>query len=551
MSSRLPRIAVIEPSGGRREIDISPLPFRIGRQAENDLPLHDSRISRSQAQIVSSGDGGFLVEDMGSRHGTFVNGQKVMRQELRQHDTIDFGVPDSFHLIFLGQQATLEELLVRADTPGPGSAGPRELYHLGVLLEVARTLGSGLSLEEVLATVLDASIKVTHTERGILLLANPDKSLTPTVARSAQRGTLPLATLQISSSVLKRVASTRRELIVSDDGDAPPSDPQASMARLELHTVIAIPVDKLPVIEAGDATISTRQGELLGILYLDSHKPSSAFTELDREVLRNLAREAANVIENARLFASSRAKARLDHEIEIASQIQRQLSPASFPRLPHLEFAGSTLACLSVGGDCFNVTELGNGRVGFFVGDVSGKGISAALLATLLQGVLDTIGELDLPLEQAATRVNRYLCKRSSDERYATLFMGVLAPTGELDFVNCGHVPPMVRRASGEVVPLTDGNVPVGMFAEAQYARAAAQLGPGDFLVVYSDGVSEAANTRSEMFGEDKLADLLHDFKGSKVEELADAIQQAIRSFASGAVQSDDITILVAQYRGQ
>ena len=141
------------------------------------------------------------------------------------------------------------------------------------------------------------------------------------------------------------------------------------------------------MIEALDATISARQSELLGILYLDSRAPSSAFSALDREVVRTLAREAATVVENARLFAASRAKARLDHEIEIASQIQQKLLPKALPNLPNVAVAGSTIACYSVGGDCFDVIELDGGRHGFFVGDISGKGIPAALLATLLQGV--------------------------------------------------------------------------------------------------------------------------------------------------------------------
>lgn len=550
MSARPPRLAVTEPSGTQREVEISPMPFRIGRQADNELPVRDSRISRRQAQIFAEPSGAILLEDLGSRHGTFVNGQKVLRQELHPQDSIDFGIPNSYKLVFLGQESKLDELLERAGAPEPQHTGSRELYHLGLLLDVARSLGSGLSLEDVLATVVDAAIQVTGTERGLLLLTGADGSLNPAVARNAQRGTLPPSQMQISQSVLKRVASTRRELIVRDTEEDPRIQQQASFARLELHTVVAIPVDKLPTIQSGDATISTRRSELLGVLYLDSHQPSSAFSEMDRAVLGNLAREAATVIENARLFADARAKARLDHEIEIASQIQRQLSPTTFPRLDYVSVTASTLACFSVGGDCLNVMELEGGRLGFFIADVSGKGISAALLATLLQGVLDTTIAMNLPLEEAAQRVNRYLCKRSSEERYATLFHGVLGMDGEFQFVNCGHVPPMIRRSSGAVEDLTEGNMPVGMFSEAEFACSRARLEPGDFLVVYTDGVSEAANAKAEFYGEDRLRDVLRGFEGESVEELAQSIQRSLSSFISGAAQSDDVTLLVARYRG-
>ncbi len=547
---RSARLVVIEPNGTRREVAINASPFRIGRQAGNELTLRDSRISRQQAQILAT-DGVMVLEDMGSRHGTFVNGERVLRHELKAKDKIDFGMADSYKLVYTGEGATIEELVERVEAPAPTQAGSRELYHLGVLLEVARTLGTGLSLEDVLTAVVDAAIQVTRTERGVLLLANAAGGLQMAVARDAQRGTLRPDQLQVSQSVVKRVAESRRELIVSDMGtDTGGMGQQESVARLELHTVVAIPVDKLPVIKTLDATISTHQGELLGVLYLDSHVPSSAFSEIDREVLRTLAREAATVIENARLFADARAKARLDHEIEIASQIQRTLLPKTLPNLPDVAVAGSTLSCHSVGGDCFDVIELGGGRHGFFVGDVSGKGISAALLATLLQGVFFTTAAMDISLPGVFSRVNQYLCERSGEDRYATVFYGILDKMGRFEYVNAGHVPPLLRRKSGALEGLGSANFPVGMFVEAEYQSARVNLEPGDFLVIYTDGVSEACNVQNELFEEGRLRQILESFSGQTVEELAEAMRDGVRAFTQGAPQSDDITVLVIQYKG-
>jgi phosphoserine phosphatase RsbU/P len=549
---RAPRLVVIEPNGVRREMALTSSPFRIGRQAGNELTLRDSRISRQQAQILSE-NGSWILEDLGSRHGTFVNGEKVLRHELQPKDKIDFGMSDSYRLVFIGEGATIEELVERVEAPAPTQAGSRELYHLGVLLEVARTLGTGLSLEDVLTAVVDAAIQVTRTERGVLLTAGaPGEELQMVVARDAQRSTLRPDQLRVSQSVVKRVATTRRELIVSDTGDDAGGMSQTeSVARLELHTVVAIPIDKLPVIETLDATISTRQGELLGVLYLDSHAPSSAFSELDREVLRTLAREAATVIENARLFAAARAKDKLDHEIEIASGIQRTLLPKSLPDLPELAVSGSTLSCHSVGGDCFDVISLGGGRFGFFVGDVSGKGISAALLATLLQGVFFTTAAMDISLPGVFSRVNQYLCERSGEDRYATVFYGVLDKQGRFEYVNAGHVPPLLRRKSGQLEGLGSANFPVGMFSEAEYQSSRIQLEAGDYLVIYTDGVSEAQNTRSELFEEARLRHIMEDFSGQSVQEMGDVIREGMRAFTEGAAQSDDITILVVQYKGK
>jgi len=545
---RPPRLVVIEPNGTRREIQISTFPFRIGRQAGNELTLRDSRISRQQAQFIAD-NGSIVLEDMGSRHGTFVNGEKILRCELKAKDKIDFGMSDSYKLLYLGAGATIEELMERVEAPAPQS-GSRELYHLGVLLEVARTLGTGLSLEDVLTAVVDASIQLTRTERGVLLLANPAGELQMIVARDAEHGTLRPDQLQVSQSVVKRVANSRRELIVTDTGAETGMNAQESVARLELHTIVAIPIDKLPVIETLDATISTRQGELLGVLYMDSHASSSAFTELDREVLRTLAREAATVVENARLFAAARAKARLDHEIEIASGIQRQLLPKTLPNLPDVAVAGSTLACHSVGGDCFDVITLSGNRHGFFVGDVAGKGVSAALLATLLQGVFFTTAAMDISLPGVFSRVNQYLCERSGEDRYATVFYGILDKMGRFEYVNAGHVPPLVRRRNGALEALGSANFPVGMFAEAEYQSARVNLEPGDFLVIYSDGVSEACNINNELFEETRLRGILEAFDGENVEQLTEAIRIGVKAFTQGAPQSDDITILAIQYKG-
>jgi phosphoserine phosphatase RsbU/P len=544
------RLMVIDPSGTEREVPIAPLPFRIGRQADNELTLRDSRISRQQARIIAENDA-LVLEDMGSRHGTFVNGEKLLRRPLQPNDKIEFGLADSYRLVYLGEGARLEELVERVEAPAPAEAGSRELYHLGVLLDVARALGTGLSLEDILTVVVDAAVQVTRTERGVLLLADASGELQTAVARDAHRSTLHPEDLQVSRSVVKRVSSSRRELIVSDAGqDTPSINPQESMARLALRTIVAIPVTKLPVIETVEATIASPQGELLGVLYLDSRAPVSAFSAMDREVLRTLAREAATVVENAKLFAASREKARLDHEIAIASEIQQRLLPKSLPNLPEVAAAGSTLACYSVGGDCFDVIELGSGRRGFFVGDVSGKGISAALLATLLQGVFFTTASMDLPVAEVFSRVNQYLCDRTLDSRYATVFYGLLDADGALEYLNAGHVPPLIRRRSGTLEALAPGNLPVGLFPEAEYQSARVTLAPGDCLVIYTDGVSEAVNRRQEMFEETRLRRIVQDFQGQAVEELARAIREGVKAFTEGAAQSDDITVFVVQYKG-
>jgi len=546
-----PRLVVIDPNGSRRDVAITIFPFRIGRQAGNELTLRDSRVSRQQAQITDV-SGTMVLEDVGSSHGTFVNGEKILRHELKASDQIDFGVPDSYRVVYVGEGATIDELVERIEAPAPTEAGARELHHLSVLLDVARSLSSGLSLEDILASVVDAAIAITRTERGVLLLANPAGQMETAVARNGQRGTLRPEDMQVSQGVLRRVQASRRELVVGDamDAEGGRAGHGESITRLDLHTVVAIPIDKKPVIEAVDVTVAARQSELLGILYLDSRAPSSTFSALDREVVRSLAHEAATLIDNARLFAAARVKARLDHDIEIASKIQQGLLPKELPNLPDVAVSGSTLACYSVGGDCFDVIDLDGGRHGFFVGDISGKGIPAALLATLLQGIFFTTASMDIPLTSVFSRVNRYLAERAGGDRYATVFYGVLDKSGAFEYVNAGHVPPLIKRKSGAIERLDLASFPVGMFPEAEYESAAVKLEKGDFLVIYTDGVSEAVNVKTEMFEEERLQHLLESFQGQTVEQLAETIREGVKTFTQGAPQSDDITILVVQYKG-
>jgi serine phosphatase RsbU (regulator of sigma subunit) len=556
------KLVLIEPSGARREVPLQPMPFTIGRQNGNELTLRDVRISRQHTRIHFK-EGKYLVEDLGSKHGTFVNGEKIFGlKELHPKDTIDFGTADSFRLVFAGDDTSIDNLLQRVDAAPPPQSTSRELYHLGVMLEIVRVLHTSMSLEDVLTSVVDAAIQVTKTERGVLLLRKNllagtevagENELEPTVARHANGGTLDPRELQISTSILRQVMRSRHELIVSDLGgemDKLTGGQQASVARLQLHTVVAIPLEKLPLVGSSDTTVYGRPTEMLGVLYLDSRAPGSAFSELDREVLRSLALEAATVIENARLFSAARAQERFEHEMAIAQQIQQQLLPRKFPASKEYSVTGSNIACESVGGDYYDVVELSGGRCGFVVADVSGKGIPAALLASMLQGVFSATAGMDISLNALGARINKYLCERTGDDRYVTLFYGVLDSGGRLEYINAGHVSPLVRTTLGQIYTLASDNFPLGMFDFAEYHAGRAQLQPGDYLVIYTDGFSEAHNLKHEMFGESGLRDILQNFAGQTAEELSQAIHEGVRKFTGGASQADDMTLVVVHYRG-
>ena len=428
------------------------------------------------------------------------------------------------------------------------SVGSRDPHPLAVL-DAARTFGKDVAFEDAMTAIVDAAIEITHAQQGAMLLAKASGDFEVTAVRDAQRVSLPRDQANISSGVVKRVMDSRSELIVDEtDEDSSMARP-ACTARLESRSVVAIPVKKPPRVKAFGSIKPQRRRGLLGVLYLNIRWP---FFGLDRKALRRLTRQAAVAVENAWLFATAREKARLDREVEITGQVQRRLHPAQFPRLPELEITGFAAECHAVGGDCFDVVELPGGRHGLFVGDVAGKGIPASLLASLLQGVIGTIGAMDLPPEEVISRVNQYLCERSAEDRYATLVYGVLDSAGRFDYVNAGQVPALIRRCSGKVEALESSNFPVGMFSDAKYTRGTAQIEPGDFLVIYTDGIPEARNRRGEFFKEaGGLRQLLRNFTGQTVDGLAEAVRSGVQAFTEGVPKSDDISVLAVHYRGR
>lgn len=547
-SQQAPKLLLIEPSGARREVVIQKTPFTIGRDFANDLLLRDNRISRRHATIRAE-NGHFLIEDCGSKHGTYVNGVRVEQSELHNNDRIEFGLANSYALIFASDELTIGELLRRVELP-LAEATSRELRCLNLLLEVGRAMQGGLSLAEILTVVVDAAVEVTHAERGFLLLRDAQGQMEFAVARDNTKRTLEPSRLQLSRSSIDQAVRTRREVIVTDSAADEQLRAQQSIVGLELRTILCIPLEKVAALTSTETTTVGPAAEVLGVLYMDSRITIHDFTDIDREILRSLAGEATTVIENARLFQAAREKEKLDHELAIAREIQQALLPKEFRKRACCSVAGTNVPCQTVGGDYFDVVSLEGNRTGFVIADVSGKGISAALLTSMLQGAFAAFTAVDEPLDVVTNRVNEYLCERSTSDKFATLFYGVLEPEGEFRYVNAGHLPPLVRRASDEVERLTSDNIPLGLFHDAKCQLNSIRLKRGDAVVLYTDGFTEAENALGEMFGEERLLQAVLEAPRDDLEVMKEAICEQVRQFTAGAPQADDMTLLVVRYEG-
>jgi len=546
-------LVVVDPHGHRTRVSIEPLPFRIGRQPENELILRDSRVSRTHARILWE-DARYVLEDCGSRHGTYVNGKRISREELHGSDRIDFGAQDSYHLIFLLNGSELKKLMeqMAASEKAPSALGTGGgLAKLRAILDLARTLQSSFSVDDVLTSVVDTGLAITGAERGFLLLRAGD-GLQTRVARHRQGRHLLESDLRVPREVIHRALRRRRELLFMnfDPASADETRPQNSIADLELRSAICVPLVRIRTGQGDATSVLTAGSETVGVLYMDSRLSAADMAGGNRELLQTLAIEASTVLENARLLEEERAKHQMEEELKLARAIQQSLLPGELPSAGWMAARGSSVASHEVGGDYFDVNPVNPRCWSAVVADVSGKGVSSALLASLLQGALIAATDRPEALGHRLDRLNRFLFDRTGGEKYATVFFSLLDREGRLSYVNAAHCPPIIVRMSGELESLPATSAPVGLLESTEFGVVERQLAPGEKVVVYSDGVTEAQNGNAEFFEKKRLRGIIAAHAANSCSALHDAIHDAVAAFTEGAPQSDDITVLVLEFRG-
>jgi sigma-B regulation protein RsbU (phosphoserine phosphatase) len=544
-------LEVISPDRSRRFVRFVEMPFLIGRSGETakHLQLTDPRISRQCAAIVSE-DSRYYLEDRGQRHGIFVNGAKATRHMLEDGDVISFGVDNFYELVFRSthDDTSIPDLLSRIDGISSSDAPPGGLHKLNLLLEATALLHSRLPLEAVLARMLDHAVAITDADRGFLLEAQPAGALGVRLARG--RGGTRLSTNEAApSQTALRQAIEQQESVITEDLAQAGGDLQAaeSIIAQRLRVVVVIPLYAMSRASTSDSAVQNRRGDFLGVVYLDSRRPA-AFSKLDRRILDALAVEAASILDNARLVERERERQRMEQEIGIARDIQQALLPRGFRDFPHLGVSAFNLPCLTVGGDYYDVFPMTDGRTAFLIADVSGKGLGAALLTTMLQGALTGM-RIGIEPALVIDHINQFLCEHAELARYATMFFGIVDLDGQLDFINAGHPSPILLRRGAVDEPFGEGSFPVGLMPGTKYVTVRAKLRPGDTLVLFSDGVTEAMDPDQNMYGCPRLCEVLTDLHEATLEHLQKTVLDSIETFTRGAAQADDITLLTIRYR--
>jgi sigma-B regulation protein RsbU (phosphoserine phosphatase) len=536
-----PLVLVVVEGTDRRTLVLDHFPFTIGRRTDRDLVMADPRVSREHAQFERDNEGTHII-DHGSRHGTFVNGERVNRRKLARNDRVEFGVQGAAYVLFSPDRSpssAAQQFLSQFSTWKPASGAGSDLEMLNVFLEAARKLNTSGVLDDVLHTLLEAALRLTHAERGFVFLRQADGELRLAAGRD-KNGERIDDDSTISRSVLRDAAKSASEFLVTDTDDTGKLAGRESIVAHNLHSVICIPLRKTVIQEKAKDDTKPEGIDVQGVLYLDAHFLSGKLSSVSHDILRTIANGAATLVENASLVQAEDAAKRVRQELAIAAEIQQRLMTVTVPDVPYAKVNAVSYACKDIGGDFFDLVYTGKG-LSLIVADVSGKGVSAAVVASILQGMLYSHLARDSSLPEMIAAVNRFLCEKVGGQKYATLVIARLLETGDLELINCGHVPPMLISGRG-VTKLEDGNLPVGLVPNVEFQETRLKLTPGDRLLLVTDGVTEAEDADGEFFGTERLeACCLNGFA---------AIEEAVTAFRGNTPLTDDCTITEIAFSG-
>ncbi|HXY77880.1 MAG TPA: SpoIIE family protein phosphatase [Candidatus Acidoferrales bacterium] len=541
-SGVFPALVLVQGSE-QKNIVLNHIPFTVGRKVDKDLVIADPRVSRDHAQILQE-DLDFFLEDLGSKHGTYVNGERIQRQKLERGDRLEFGARDSAYVLFNPGERTsntareflsqISGIQIKQETT--------DLEKLTLFLEAARKLNTVGVLDEILMTMLDVTLTLTRAERAYVFLKDDDGALRLAAGRNARKEPL-LDDTTISHSILEESLRSNSAFLLTDTSRSGDLAGRQSIVAYDLRTVVCIPLRKMQVQATRGVQVTPPpldSAEAMGVLYVDSRFASRDISGVDQKILNVIATEAASLIENARLVQAEEEARRYQQELSIAASIQQRLMQVKIPEVPFAKLRGKNLSCKEIGGDFFDAVNTKDG-LAVVLADVSGKGVSAALLASTLQGMIYSHLSAGMSLQEVVTTVNRFFTEKMGGEKYATVLLARLRRDGELEYVNCGHVPPLLVCGS-EVIRPPHGNVPVGLLADAAFESSTCQMKSGDRFLLVTDGVTEAENAMGEFFDDPRLE------AAAVKSPTLEGIFAAVTEFCAGNPLSDDCTVVELRY---
>lgn len=533
----------------------------IGRSPDCDVVLDAAAVSRRHAIVTRERDQ-FFIQDNDSRNGTIVNGQQIHeRTALRDGDQLlicdvllEYRNPSASGLLSGGAFEGSSLLRSLVDTVGKDdeeeassimatfdvtgdrrvgwqvSAKPEQ--QLRAMVEISNNLSNTLSVKDILPKVLDSLFKIfVQADRGFILMQpKPGAPLAP-VATKARRG--DDEGMRWSKTIVQRAIAERKAILSADAASDARFNMAQSIADFHIRSLICA-----PMLDAG--------GEPIGVIQIDTSDQRSRFTDLDLQVLAGVAGQAANALDNARMHEQMLRQQALQRDLEVAREMQTALLPKAAPEVPGYHFFQHYQAALEVGGDYYDYVQLPEDRFAAVVGDVAGKGVSAAILMAKLSSDVRFWLAREPDPAKAMAKINAAFSRHGWDDRFVTMVVAVVDPQAcVLTLVNAGHMPPMLRTADGEVLEVggDEAGLPLGVMDDYAYEAYRREFLAGDLLTIFTDGFSEAMNSKRELFGIERLLALCGD-KNTKPRELGSCILQSVRAFADDYPQSDDMCLV-------
>lgn len=397
-----------------------------------------------------------------------------------------------------------------------------------LLLDIGKKISASLNLKEVLETIIDSIQQlVSYDAGGIFLVDRKHNVLRRKVTRGYNRKLLDRIPIKIHQGIAGEVIRKKTPIIINDVSKSPNYYSLRKTTRSQLT---------LPLIA---------RKEVIGILVLESDQLNH-FTNEDMELLMTFASQAVIAIENAQLFEASLQKKRLESELVVASKVQKALLPDRPPSFPGLKISAVNIPSRIVGGDLYDVFRLNPNELGIAIGDVSGKGAPASILMAVLYAGFKSLLKEIYTVSEVVALLNNLLTETTAEGYYATFFFGKInQETLQFTYTNAGHNAPILLHKDGTTDRLKTGGIVLGFLPDQEYHQETVQLRSGDYLLLFTDGITEVKNNRGEEFGEQRLIEFLKQHYGKKPTELKSVLLNEVKHFSSRKEFSDDITIII------
>lgn len=412
---------------------------------------------------------------------------------------------------------------------------PPPTDRLARLYRISQTLNSSLDLNEVLNRMMDEVIAATHAERGFVMLREGNEPLVFKAARGMEMQVIEAPTFQVSRGVVEQVAHEGQPILTSDAQADARLNLRQSVMFLGLRSILCVPLQV--------------KGATIGVVYVDNRLQAGLFTPADLDLLTSIASSAAVAIENARLYELAVEKGRLERELQMAREVQASLLPRHTPHLPGWEFAAHWQPAREVSGDYYDFIPLGQDQLGLVIADVTDKGMPAALFMALSRSIVRaSVANAASPLEGIA-QANRLICADSTNSMFVTLcYAQIDAMMGEVTFVNAGHNPPLLYRAeSDQLARLARTGMALGVEADSPFEQRVVTLARGDFILLYTDGVTDALNAAGEEFGLERLRHAAQAYCQTPAAEIVTGLKSQLAEFIGDSAPFDDVTLVVVR----